>query len=237
MERQEKRDRYGAFLLYVDDWLSSTSIDLMSAAEERGYLRLLMHAWKAPDCGLPDDDSTLSKLSKLGGGWRGQSGEGVRAQFFARDGRLFNDRLLRERQHQQSVRESRSNAGRTAAASRWNAPRIRDAQQNNANPNPNPKPKEMLIACAVEEPPKQALWTPETNLADRDYLREYISAFHDANQRWPEPEECPIRFVSTTRDDAGLIVRMEDAEWDLGGDAVPKAFHVGHGSRVSPGPH
>ena len=71
----EKPNRYGAFLLYVDDWLSSTAIELMTAAEERGYLRLLMHAWKSPDCGLPKDDKTLAQLSKLGGAWRGKSGD------------------------------------------------------------------------------------------------------------------------------------------------------------------
>jgi hypothetical protein len=34
-------ERYRAFLMYANDWLASTAIDLMTAAEERGYLRLL----------------------------------------------------------------------------------------------------------------------------------------------------------------------------------------------------
>jgi uncharacterized protein YdaU (DUF1376 family) len=58
-------ERFAAFLFYVEDWLSSTAIDLMTAAEERGYLRLLLHAWKNPDCGLPNDDRILAHLSKL----------------------------------------------------------------------------------------------------------------------------------------------------------------------------
>jgi uncharacterized protein YdaU (DUF1376 family) len=218
MEQPEKKDRYGAFLLYVDDWLSSTAIDLMSAAEERGYLRLLMHAWKSPDCGLPNDDPTLAKLSKLGGGWRGQSGERVRAQFFARDGRLFNDRLLRERQHQQSVRESRSNAGRTASAYRWNAPRIRDAQQNDANPNPNPNSIQTLVENVPLEQVKRAPWTEEVSAGDRDYLDAYMDQFCKTNGVYPEPWECPVRMMHFQKDpsDEVLTISVEYGEWLLG---------------------
>ena len=118
-KKPESRPRHGAFLLYVDDWLSSTAIDLMTAAEERGYLRLLMHAWKAEDCGLPDDDSVLAVLSKLGGAWKGKSGAVLRAQFTPRDGRLFNERLLRERTYQEEQRRKRSKAGEIANEARW----------------------------------------------------------------------------------------------------------------------
>lgn len=128
-------ERYGAFLLYVDDWLSSTAIDLMNAAEERGYFRLLMHAWKSDDCGLPDDDAVLARLSKLGRAWSksAKSGAVLRAQFFSRDGRLYNERLMREREHQQKVRASRSQAGKTAAEHRWHASRIADVCVSDAN--------------------------------------------------------------------------------------------------------
>jgi len=127
-------DRYGAFLLYCNDWLSSTAISLMTAGEERGYLRLLLHAWKAEDCGLPDDDDVLAQLSKLGRAWskNGKSGAVLRAQFVARDGRLYNERLLREREHQKAVRFSRSSAAKTAADVRWNASRIADGMRQNA---------------------------------------------------------------------------------------------------------
>lgn len=138
----ERINRYGAFLMYVDDWLSSTAIALMTAAEERGYLRLLMHSWKSPDCGLPNDDKTLAQLSKLGGAWRGKSGDVLRAQFKERDGRLFNERLLRERQHQQEVRLSRSESSRKANAARWDTARnpSRNTNGSVSDPNPNPSP-------------------------------------------------------------------------------------------------
>lgn len=60
--RTEKRERYKAFLLYSDDWLSSTSIELMTP-QEAGYLRLLLYAWKSEDYGIPDDDRVLARLT------------------------------------------------------------------------------------------------------------------------------------------------------------------------------
>jgi hypothetical protein len=59
-----------AILLYIDDWNSSKKIEMMDAAEERGYLRLLMRAAKEPDCGLPDDDAPLAVISRLGAQWK-----------------------------------------------------------------------------------------------------------------------------------------------------------------------
>jgi uncharacterized protein YdaU (DUF1376 family) len=112
-------ERFAAFLFFVEDWLSSTAVDLMTADEERGFLRLLLHSWKTPDCGLPNDDRILAHLSKLGKLWHGKSGAAVRAEFIERDGRLFNERLLRERQNQISKRRARSSAGKAGAKARW----------------------------------------------------------------------------------------------------------------------
>lgn len=108
-----------AFLLYVDDWLSSSRIELMDAHEERGYLRLLMRAWKQSDCGLPTDELTLAAWSKMGSQWFREtadralrvpgmtSGQKVLQCFFSRDGRFFNERQLSERQYQERVNEKR----------------------------------------------------------------------------------------------------------------------------------
>lgn len=117
-------ERYAAFLFYVEDWLSSTAIDLMTGAEERGYLRLLLHAWKAPDCGLPNDDRVLARLSRLDGEWHTGSGAVVRSEFFEKDGRLYNARLLKERENQIAVRMARSGAGKAGAEARWNGKRM-----------------------------------------------------------------------------------------------------------------
>jgi uncharacterized protein YdaU (DUF1376 family) len=143
--KKRKRDTHQAFLLYTADWLSSTAIELMTAGEERGYLRLLIHAWQSPDCGLPDDDRILAVLSKLGAEWEAGSGAVLRRQFVPRGGRLFNARLLEEREYQDKVRGSRSEAARAANASRWasvNDPsRITDGSLTDPNRNRKPKPE------------------------------------------------------------------------------------------------
>jgi hypothetical protein len=57
-----------AFPMYASDWLGSSQIALMSADQERGYLRLLCHMWNS-GCALPDDDQALSRLSLMNEGW------------------------------------------------------------------------------------------------------------------------------------------------------------------------
>jgi len=54
---------------------------------------------------LPDNDEVLAQLSKLGRAWsrNGKSGEVLRAQFVAKDGRLYNERLSRERKYQKDL--------------------------------------------------------------------------------------------------------------------------------------
>jgi hypothetical protein len=113
-----------AFLIYVDDWLSSGRIELMDAHEERGYFRLLLRAWKQPDCGLPTDDLTLAAWSKMGTQWFREtadrnlrvsgvtSGKKVRECFTEKAGRLFNDRQLREWNYQQNFMATRQANGK-----------------------------------------------------------------------------------------------------------------------------
>jgi uncharacterized protein YdaU (DUF1376 family) len=143
--KKRKRETHQAFLLYTADWLSSTAIELMTAGEERGFFRLLMHEWQSPDCGLPDDDRTLAVLSKLGAEWEAGSGAVLRRQFVPRGGRLFNERLLEERAYQDKVRSARSEAAKTANAVRWSSnsepSRITDGSQTDPNRNRKPKPE------------------------------------------------------------------------------------------------
>ena len=54
-----------AFQLYVNDWLGSKTITLMTPAEEGAFIRLLAYSWDDEDCGLPDDDKKLLTLSRL----------------------------------------------------------------------------------------------------------------------------------------------------------------------------
>jgi|TARA_R110002126_G_scaffold4000_2_gene21840 hypothetical protein len=112
-----------AFLFYVDDWISSAHVEMMDAAEERGYLRLLLRCAKEEDCGIPHDAAQLSIMSMLGAQWWKQtadksrrigemtSGDKLLKCFESRGGRLYNLRLLKEFENQKRIREERRIAG------------------------------------------------------------------------------------------------------------------------------
>jgi len=95
----------------------------MTPAEEGAYIRLLAHAWNSRDCAIPDDDETLSILSRLGPNWEASS-EILRACFRpAKNGRLVNDRLLDERKKQLKFQKAKSCAGKAGNEKRWHSDR------------------------------------------------------------------------------------------------------------------
>ncbi|MDA2912025.1 YdaU family protein, partial [Nitrospiraceae bacterium AH_259_D15_M11_P09] len=96
-----------AFQFFVNDWLSSLKITMMTPAEEGAYIRLLCYAWADPDVSIPDDDETLARISRLGEQWLKGSSTTLRACFVPhpkKSGRLVNARLLQEHKRQQQWR-------------------------------------------------------------------------------------------------------------------------------------
>ncbi len=106
-----------AFQFYPSDWLSSTSVALMTPAEEGGYIRLLCHEWAQSDCGLPNNDEVLAELSRLKGQWK-KSGPKILKCFEIIGDRLYNPRLIEEWQKQQVWRQKSSNGGKLSATKR-----------------------------------------------------------------------------------------------------------------------
>jgi hypothetical protein len=149
-----------ALLIYIDDWDSSKKIAMMDAHEELGYFHLLKAAAKQEDCGLPDDDTQLAILSKLGAQWKRvtkdtskrisdhqepvkTSGRKLRECFFSGGtadpktgqitgcpGRLYNSRLLKA--HRQYL--ASVDQKRKAATARWRG-RPKIAASENGNPD------------------------------------------------------------------------------------------------------
>jgi len=107
----EQMNQPPAFQFYPNDWLGSTQIMLMTPAEEGAYIRLLAIEWNAKDCGLPDDDKELSRLSRLNEGWFDGSGKILRKCFIKKGSRLYNQRLLKEREKQIIWREKSREGG------------------------------------------------------------------------------------------------------------------------------
>jgi uncharacterized protein YdaU (DUF1376 family) len=114
-----------AFILNIDDWLSSSTISTMSAVEERGFLHLLMHLWKSLERtgkGLPDCDEQLASWALVSlRRWRGKVGAKIRGCFRVVDGLLYNDRLQREFNNWKR-KQGRQATATAAANARWNRP-------------------------------------------------------------------------------------------------------------------
>ncbi len=79
------------FPFYVNDFLSSSKVKLMSNEERGGYLLLLCHEWNDPRCHLPDDDTAIRKLSELNGDL-----SLIKSCFKSKKGFLYNERLYSE---------------------------------------------------------------------------------------------------------------------------------------------
>lgn len=99
------------FPFYVNDFLSSSKVKLMSNEERGGYVLLLCHEWNDPQCSLPDNDEAVRKLSELIGDLTL-----VKSCFIHKRGRLINERLYTEWQKTLvEVPMERSTAPKSAA--------------------------------------------------------------------------------------------------------------------------
>ena len=98
------------FPFYVNDFLSSSKVALLTTEEIGAYILLLCHAWQDPHCSLPDDNACLAKLGRIRG-----DVTNIRACFRVKKDRLINDRLYQE---WQNVKEKSELAKRSIAV-RW----------------------------------------------------------------------------------------------------------------------
>ena len=113
-----KHNKSPAFQFYVNDWLSSTNIQLMTPAQEGAYIHLLCHMWNSPDCSITDNDDELAVLSRLGKGWFKGGSTNVLACFTKQGNRWTNMRLLSERKKQNDWSKKSRAGGMQSAKSR-----------------------------------------------------------------------------------------------------------------------
>ena len=83
---------------------------------------LLCYAWMDENCSIPDDDKSLSILSKMGRKWK-NGGDKLILSCFEKHktlpNRLINRRLLDEREKQDNYRISQRESGLKGAKSKW----------------------------------------------------------------------------------------------------------------------
>jgi uncharacterized protein YdaU (DUF1376 family) len=153
---------------FVDAYLGDTMH--LSLEEHGAYLKLLMIAWRSPDCALPDDDRKLARmLGVTVAAWTRRLRPAIAPFWTVADGVWTQKKQRKIREKVSEISQLRA----SAAAQRWNgdasrnspakppspnesgpangparddargvqAPSKRNATRADANPNPNPNPK------------------------------------------------------------------------------------------------
>lgn len=151
---------FPALPLWTDAYLGDTA---HLTNEEHGvYLRLLMFAWRSPDCALPDDDKRLAIMTGLTDKkWRAIRPV-VSAFWSIGNGAWTQKRLTKERDF---VR-GKSEKNRDAAKARWSG----KALENNDTHNADAMPTHMPDTCQTDAPtpiPTTSKKEREVNLSRR----------------------------------------------------------------------
>jgi uncharacterized protein YdaU (DUF1376 family) len=96
--------------LFVDAYLGDTMH--LSLEEHGAYLKLLMIAWRTKDCALPDDDRRIATmLGVTAKRWTEILRPSIAPFWDIAEGRWTQKKLLKVRQHAESVSEKRKEAG------------------------------------------------------------------------------------------------------------------------------
>jgi|GEM_PF-6692524 len=130
--------------LDIDAWQGSSAVQQMSDTEQIAYLNLILAEFQQPDGMLPSDEKELAKLSRRRPRWA-EVREIVLEQFKpGTDGRIFNERCLREWGKAKAKYESgqakaaevsrkRSESGKKGAEKRWGSSATSNGSQSDSN--------------------------------------------------------------------------------------------------------
>ena len=121
--------------LWTDAYIADTT---HLTNEEHGvYMRLLMAAWRTPDCTLPATDKRLRTIVGMSADEWDQVRETIMEFFTFERGRLIQKRLQKERQVSIARKEAGSKGGSKSQANRKQNPK-QTPEQNQTNPYPSP---------------------------------------------------------------------------------------------------
>lgn len=144
--------------LFGSDYLADTRH--LSTEEHGAYLLLMIAAWRQDDCGLPCDDKKLARIVGLSPRKWMAMRDTILEFWSKRDGRIFQERLLKEWRF--ALQKSESN--RENARKRWStqgAENIESGQYDRTSdgnaPQPQPQEEEEPIGSpSLPETPKRA---------------------------------------------------------------------------------
>lgn len=140
--------------MWTDAYLADTTH--LRTEEHGAYLLLLFAAWRNPDCSLPDDDETLSRLAGVSTAkWRGM--RSVVMAFWSLDKRKkkWTQKRLQDERGKASVKKAKA---RDSARSRWKDNKKGDANALRSQCSPEPEPYEKAKAFSKgARAPKKSL--------------------------------------------------------------------------------
>lgn len=154
--------RSPAFQTYVNDFLGSAKVRVMTTAEFGAYWFLLFLDWQ--EGGFTYDEPHLAEWCKMTQPQFKRAWERILHRcFIGHDGRLWNPRLERERVKQLAWREKSASGGRKGAATRWG---LKGKESESPNPGEidgdgppplsgQPIPVARVLAAYVELHPRR----------------------------------------------------------------------------------
>lgn len=163
---------YPALPLFTDAYLADTRH--LTTAQHGAYMLMLMTAWRAPDCSLPDDDVFLARICGMDKRtWA--SNKIVLLAFWQRtsDAKLFQKRLKDERNYVEGKRNKNVAAGNASALKRKN----RHSTGVTTKPQPKtnqPTPTPIVVSSGDKSPsdtpipPKSKTSPPLPDWLDRE---------------------------------------------------------------------
>jgi uncharacterized protein YdaU (DUF1376 family) len=184
-----------AFQFYVNDFLGSAKVGMMSVDEVGAYTLLLFLDWQ--EGGFQFNEQRLAKWCRMSPPKFRKAWQNILQECFdERDGRLWNPRLDRERAKQQAFREKCAKGGKARAGEMWaghisqsgsqtGSHRIatpvplatNGLQPNDSTPSPSPSPSPVVVSA-----------TPTTARVRERLTDEDRPAFDALFQRVPDPD-------------------------------------------------
>lgn len=168
-----------AFQVYVNDFLGSAKVGMMSTEEIGAYWLLLFLEWQ--EIGFVYNEQQLSRWCRLTPSRFRKAWVALKPCFVEIDGRLYNPRLQKEREKQEAWRDKSAKGGKRSGEARSKG----GSQMVQPTPQPNGNtPLQLPLQSPVTTKKKRGKASPEEP-SGLDLLSQ-----PDADRAWKKWGEC-----------------------------------------------
>lgn len=177
------------FPLYVNDFLGSESIAVMTTEEIGAYILLLCYAWNDKDCSIPNDPALLARMTRLLNGCS-TTVQRCFSKHPTQPDRLYNSRLFAEWQKSRKQSDKCRRAGILSGKSRALA---LNACSTTVQPTLNYSQSDSQ-SQSQEEKEVCAEW------------EKFWKTYPDRNGKKLDREETRLRFFKLSPEDRKLVL-------------------------------